>query len=94
MDRIAGKDRLTVKEKMLAVFDSLATTAEQDLMQLEAKDRLRLLLDLGKVLMPKTDVDPIDEKQDKKANKAAIKDFFGQKVEVTLRKENSYVNDN
>lgn len=94
MDRIAGKDRLTVKEKMLAVFDSLATTAEQDLMQLEAKDRLRLLLDLGKVLMPKTDVDPIDEKQDKKANKAAIKDFFGQKVEVTLRKENSYANDN
>lgn len=87
MDNIAGKDRLTVKEKMLAVFDALSATAAEDLISLDAKDRLRLMLDLGKVLMPKTDVDPIEEKADKKANKAALKEFFGQKVEVKLNKE-------
>ena len=87
MEKIAGKDRLTVKEKMLAVFDMLSATAAEDLMELDAKDRLRLMLDLGKVLMPKTDVDPIEEKADKKANRAAMKDFFGQRVEIDLRKE-------
>lgn len=87
MDKIAGKDRLTVKEKMLAVFDKLADTAAEDLYLLEAKDRLRLMLDLGKVLLPKTDVDPIEEKTDKKANKAAIKDFFNQKIDVEYGKE-------
>lgn len=80
MDEIKGKDRLSVKEKMLKVFDSLYENSEEDIAQLDAKDRMKLMTDLAKTLMPKSDVDAADEKNNKKSNEAAMNVYFGKKA--------------
>lgn len=81
MANIDGRDRLTVKEKMLAVFDNLYQNAENDIMELDAKERMKLMVDLAKNLMPKSDIDAKDEKNNKGANTAAMGDYFGLRVD-------------
>lgn len=78
--KINGNKRLSVKDKMLNVFEHLANNCEEDIMSLDPKDRLRLMVDLGKALMPKSDVDAKDEKSGKSANSAGMDDYFGMKI--------------
>lgn len=80
MENVSGKKRLSVKDKMLAVFESLERRSAEDIEKLEPKERVKLMLELGKVLMPKSDVDAKDEKLGRVANSDGMTEYFGMKV--------------
>lgn len=77
---IKGKKQLSVKDKMLKVFDKLEQGSEEDIEQLKPSERMRLMTDLAKILMPKSDVDALDEKNGVAANKEGLDNYFMRKV--------------
>lgn len=80
--RLNGSKKLSVKDKMLNVFEHLERNCEDDIMSLEPKDRMRLMIDLAKLLMPKSDVDAKDEKTGRAGNSEGIKEYFGVKIDL------------
>ena len=73
---------IKVKQQMYEIFEHLNKTIEEDISSLDPKERVKLVLEYGKILMPKSDIEASEEKANKAANTAQMADLFNQKLKI------------
>lgn len=76
MAKFSGERKLTVKDKMYNLMEKLGENIEADILELEPKERVKMFLDLGIKLLPKSGTDLGEEKHNISASYTDIKNLF------------------